>query len=140
MSNNAAQDSSKSNAAQKVVKPIRSWIAHDALTLKKIGSYKGRTPRSIAQKVATRNAKHVGDVIPIVIRETGTRKLYHFDGQKINLPEPKQVTRGDRLVTYTTTTKVKTIRDRPAEWTEYMQTFGIDDEVPINDTDSESTH
>ena len=141
MSTNAAQDPPTSNAAQKVIKPIKSWIAHDPVTLKKIGSFKGRTPRSIAQKIATRNAKMVDEIIPIVVRETGTRRLYHFDGQKIQLPEPKQVARGDRIVTYTTTTKVKTIRDRPKEWSDYMASAGITETAPVDDdsVDTDST-
>jgi len=121
---NAAQTQQDNAASAQIKKPgIRSWVAHDPVTLKKIGSFKGRTARGIAQKVATKQARQIGTPVQIIVREAGTRRLFHFIGEKIELAEHKEVVRAGRVITYKTVTKVKSDKKLPKEWDEYMETI-----------------
>ena len=111
--NSAAQSPPPPPPAINAASTKKTWIAHDPETMKKIGTYTGKTARTAALKAASRFA-NVDETIPIVLRETNTKILRHFDGTKVSLNPPKIVPVGDRKIVYKTKAAVKEVKGRQA--------------------------
>ena len=81
----------------------RTFMLHEPGTMKPLGKFVSNTPRSAAAKAASRGFKK------ILLRETGTKILREYEGGRVTLDPPKVVTRGERTVTFKTTSVVKSI-------------------------------
>jgi hypothetical protein len=81
-------------------KPKRTFMLHAADDMTALGRFISTDWRYAALKAASRGHTQ------ILLRQTGTREVRKFDGQKVEI-EPKQITRGGRTITYTHRPQVK---------------------------------
>jgi len=81
----------------------KTYMLHDPETMKSLGRFVSYTPRSAASKAASRGFKK------ILLRETGTKIVYEYLGDKVVLDPPKTVQRGERTVTFKTTSVVRSV-------------------------------
>lgn len=90
-------------AKPSVKKPKRTFMLHDATTMAALGRFVSTDYRYAALKAASRG--HT----TILLRQTGTREVREFSGEKVSIP-PKSIQRGGRTVTYNHQPKVKFLR------------------------------
>lgn len=88
------------NKAPKHKKPKRTFMLHAADDMTALGRFISTDWRYAALKAASRGHTN------ILLRQTGTREVRKFDGQKVAI-EAKQITRGGRTITYTHRPQVK---------------------------------
>jgi hypothetical protein len=88
------------NEAPKNKKPKRTFMLHAADDMTALGRFISTDWRYAALKAASRGHTN------ILLRQTGTREVRKFDGQKVAI-EAKQITRGGRTITYTHRPQVK---------------------------------
>lgn len=86
----------------KKVREKKTYMLHHPQTYVCLGKYVSTTPRLAALKAASR--KHTD----ILLRETNTKIMHHYEGGIKDLETPQVVKRGDQTVTYTTKPYVKT--------------------------------
>jgi len=99
-STNSAAGASRSLRPKKARK---TYMLHDAKTMKAIGRFSSTSPRSAAQKAASRGFEK------ILLRETGTRVIHEYEGAIVSIDPPKVVKRGDATVTFKKKSTVKAI-------------------------------
>lgn len=95
----AAQSAAPGTAP--VPRKKKTFMLHHPETYVCLGKYVSTTPRLAALKAASR--KHTD----ILLRETNTKILHHFEGGVKPLDQPQVVTRGTVTVTYTNKPFVK---------------------------------
>jgi len=81
-------------------KPKRTFMLHAADDMTALGRFISTDWRYAALKAASRGHTN------ILLRQTGTREVRKFDGQKVAI-DAKQITRGGRTITYTHRPQVK---------------------------------
>lgn len=97
-----AQAPPASGGVEKVRKQKRTYMLHNPETYACLGKYVSTTPRLAALKAASRG--HTD----ILLRETNTKIMHHYEGGIRSLDTPQVVQRGDQTVTYTNKPFVKT--------------------------------
>jgi hypothetical protein len=91
------------SSQKKQPKQKRTFMLHDPSSMVALGKFVSTDYRYAALKAASRGHTQIH------LRQTGTREVRVFDGQKAKI-EPKSITRGGRTVTYTHQPKVKFVR------------------------------
>lgn len=81
-------------------KPKRTFMLHSPVDMTALGRFISTDWRYAALKAASRGHTK------ILLRQTGTREVRRFDGQKVAI-EPKEITRGGRTIKYTHRPQVK---------------------------------
>ena len=79
-------------------------MLHDPRDLSSLGKYQSADFRYAALKVASRGHKH------ILLRKTNTKEIREFAGDVVALDTPKQIHRGDRVITYSKKPVVKFVK------------------------------
>lgn len=81
-------------------KPKRTFMLHSSDDMTALGRFISTDWRYAALKAASRGHTN------ILLRQTGTREVRKFDGQKVAI-DAKEITRGGRTITYTNRPQVK---------------------------------
>lgn len=81
-----------------------TFMLHDPSDMSSLGKYVSTDYRYAALKVASRGHKK------ILLRKTNTKEVRQFDGDVVTLDNPKQIHRGDRVITYNKKPTVKFVR------------------------------
>lgn len=102
-----AADAPAPSTATKAKKPKSTFMLHDPRDLSSLGKYQSADFRYAALKVASRGHKH------ILLRKTNTKEIREFTGDVVALDTPKQIHRGDRVITYSKKPVVKFVK----KWT-----------------------
>jgi len=84
-------------------KPKRTFMLHSAVDMTALGRFVSTDWRYAALKAASRGHKK------ILLRQTGTREVREFNGDRVEIP-PKEISRGGRTIVYTHRPQVKYIR------------------------------
>ena len=79
----------------------RNYMLHDATTMKPVGRFASTTSRGAAMKAASRG------YTTILLRETGTKKIHKYAGEKVELEKPREVNRDGKIITYKYASVVK---------------------------------
>ena len=100
----------------------RNYMLHDPKSMKPIGRFSSTTPRGAAMKASSRG--HTS----ILLRETGTKKIHKYTGEKVELEKPREVNRDGKIITYKYASIVK------ADGKPYIYEGHVDEttEVPEN--------
>jgi hypothetical protein len=69
--------------------------------MKPIGRFSSTTPRGAAMKATSRGHKN------ILLRETGTKKIHKYIGEKVLLETPREVNRNGKIIRYEHASNVK---------------------------------
>jgi hypothetical protein len=85
---------SSTSAAARAPKPKSTFMLHDARDLSSLGKYQSTDFRYAALKVASRGHKQ------ILLRRTNTKEIREYAGDVVTLDQPKEIHRGDRVITY----------------------------------------
>jgi hypothetical protein len=91
---------SEQQPVPKEKKPRRTFMLHSAEDMTALGRFISTDWRYAALKAASRGHKK------ILLRQTGTREVREFDGDRIEI-EPKEINRGGRVIKYTHRPQVK---------------------------------
>lgn len=75
-------------------KPKITFMLHDPKDMSSLGKYVSTDYRYAALKVASRGHKH------ILLRKTNSKEVREFTGDVVTLDTPKQISRGDRVISY----------------------------------------
>lgn len=94
------EDAQPPQSASTNKKPKRTFMLHAADDMTALGRFISTDWRYAALKAASRGHTN------ILLRQTGTREVRKFDGQKVPI-DAKQITRGGRTITYTHRPQVK---------------------------------
>jgi len=84
-------------------KPKRTFMLHSASDMTALGRFVSTDWRYAALKAASRGHTK------ILLRQTGTREVREFDGDRVEI-SPKEITRGGRTIVYTHRPQVKFAR------------------------------
>lgn len=85
-------------------KPKITFMLHDPKDMTSLGKYVSTDYRYAALKVASRGHKH------ILLRKTNSKEVREFTGDVVTLDTPKQINRGDRVISYYKKPTVKFVR------------------------------
>lgn len=91
-------------AAKRTRKPRIAFMLHDPEDMSSLGKYVSTDYRYAALKVASRGHKR------ILLRKTNTKEVREFQGDVVPLDTPKQISRGDRVISYNKKPVVKFVR------------------------------
>lgn len=91
-------------AAPKARRPRITFMLHDPADMASLGKYVSTDYRYAALKVASRGHKR------ILLRRTNSKEVREFEGDVVPLETPKQVHRGDRVISYNKKPTVKFVR------------------------------
>ena len=78
----------------------KNYMLHDPATMKQLGKFSSTSPRNAAMKAASRG--HT----TILLRETGTKKMFKYTGSKTEMSTPREVHRDGKVITYKYESKV----------------------------------
>lgn len=92
------------DAPQRTRKPRIAFMLHDPADMSSLGKYVSTDYRYAALKVASRGHKR------ILLRKTNTKEVREFEGDVVPLETPKQISRGDRVISYNKKPTVKFVR------------------------------
>ena len=101
--------------AQKAAREKFTFMLHNPTDMTSEGKYCSSDYRYAALKCASKG------VTDILLRKTNTKEIREFKGQIVDLPEPKQINRGDRVISYTRKPTVKFVRKWLYEGPEVQQ-------------------
>lgn len=87
-----------------VKKPKSTFMLHDPADMSSLGKYVSTDYRYAALKVASRGHKQ------ILLRKTNTKEVREFAGDVVTLDTPKEISRGDRTISYHKKPTVKFVR------------------------------
>ena len=104
MSGPASPASPRAPKAPKARKEKCTFMLHDPNDLSSLGKYQSTDFRYAALKVASRGHKS------ILLRKTNTKEVREFEGDVVPLDTPKQISRGDRVISYNKKPTVKFVR------------------------------
>jgi hypothetical protein len=107
--------------APKAAKPKSTFMLHDPQTMASLGKYQSTDFRYAALKVASRGYQN------ILLRKTNTKEIREFTGAVVNLENPKEIQRGNRVIRYTKKPEVKFVR-------KWMYKGPIDDDDVATET------
>lgn len=99
-------------------KPKFTFMLHDPNNMSSLGKYVATDYRYAALKAATRGHTK------IMLRKTNSKTVHEFNGQVVTLDTPKQISRGDRTISYNKKPKVERVR-----------VFDFDGALPEDETD-----
>lgn len=85
-------------------KPKVTFMLHDPADMASLGKYVSTDYRYAALKVASRGHKR------ILLRKTNTKEVREFVGDVTALDTPKEIHRGDRVISYNKKPTVKFVR------------------------------
>lgn len=85
-------------------KPKITFMLHDPKDMSSLGKYVSTDYRYAALKVASRGHKK------ILLRKTNNKEVREFAGDVVPLEIPKQINRGDRVISYNKKPTVKYVR------------------------------
>lgn len=102
-------------------RPKSTFMLHDPKDLSSLGKYQSTDFRYAALKVASRGHKQ------ILLRKTNTKEIREFAGDVVALDQPKEIHRGDRVITYSKKPVVKFVK----KWV-YQGAIDDDTELPAN--------
>jgi hypothetical protein len=85
----------------KAPRPKKNYMLHDPSSMKPIGRFSSPTPRGAAMKAASRGHTN------ILLRETGTKMIHKYTGQKVTLEKPREVNRNGKIIRYEHASVVK---------------------------------
>lgn len=85
-------------------KPKSTFMLHDPSDLSSLGKYQSTDFRYAALKVASRGYKQ------ILLRKTNTKEIREFKGDILQLDQPKEIHRGDRVIKYSKKPVVKFVK------------------------------
>ncbi len=97
-------------------KPKRTFMLHSHVDMSALGRFVSTDWRYAALKAASRGHTK------ILLRQTGTREVREFNGDKVAIA-PKTITRGGRTIVYTHRPQVKYVR-------KFMYDGAIDESAP----------
>jgi len=89
--------------------------------MKPTGRFSSTTPRGAAMKAASRG--HT----TILLRETGTKKIHKYTGEKVELKNPREVNRDGKIIQYKHASQVK------ADGKPYIYNGTVDDSANVPD-------
>jgi LysM repeat protein len=107
-----------SGGVEKKVSSKSTYMLHDPKTMKQLGRFVSTTPRSAAQKAASRGFTEIH------LRKTGQKKVNVFEGKVVELDTPKVVQRGESTVTFKKKSVVKSLRT-------YIMNADVDDDANV---------
>lgn len=87
-----------------VRKPKVTFMLHDPSDMSSLGKYVSTDYRYAALKVASRGHKR------ILLRKTNTKEVREFTGDVVPLDTPKEIHRGDRVISYNKKPVVRFVR------------------------------
>lgn len=90
--------------ATRIKKPKITFMLHDPADMSSLGKYVSTDYRYAALKVASRGHKR------ILLRKTNSKEVREFAGDVVPLETPKQISRGDRVISYNKKPTVKYVR------------------------------
>lgn len=90
--------------AARTRKPRIAFMLHDPEDMSSLGKYVSTDYRYAALKVASRGHKR------ILLRKTNTKEVREFAGDVVPLDKPKEISRGDRVISYNKKPTVKFVR------------------------------
>lgn len=85
-------------------KPKITFMLHEPANMSSLGKYVSTDYRYAALKVASRGHKQ------ILLRKTNSKEVREFAGDVVTLDTPKQISRGDRVISYNKKPTVKFVR------------------------------
>lgn len=85
-------------------RPKITFMLHDPKDMTSLGKYVSTDYRYAALKVASRGHTH------ILLRKTNSKEVREFTGDVVTLDTPKQISRGDRVISYYKKPTVKFVR------------------------------
>ena len=91
-------------AAPSAKKPKITFMLHDPADMSSLGKYVSTDYRYAALKVASRGHRQ------ILLRKTNTKEVREFAGDVVTLDTPKQISRGDRVISYFKKPTVKFVK------------------------------
>lgn len=94
-----------------------TFMLHDPVDMSSLGKYVSTDYRYAALKVASRGHKK------ILLRKTNTKEVRQFDGDVVTLDTPKEIHRGDRVITYNKKPTVKCVG-------KFIYNGPVDDDAP----------
>lgn len=94
-----AQESKRRNVKSKV-----TFMLHDPEDMSSMGKYQSTDYRYAALKAASKGWEK------ILLRKTNSKEVREFSGTNLPLDTPKEINRGDRVITYTKKPAVKFLR------------------------------
>jgi hypothetical protein len=112
-----SNDNGNDQATQTKRKYKRTFMLHSVTDMTALGRFISTDWRYAALKAASRGHTK------ILLRQTGTREVREFDGNRIAI-DPKEITRGGRTITYTHRPQVKFNK-------KYMYSGAIDETAPV---------
>lgn len=104
-------------APTRAKKPKITFMLHDPNDMSSLGKYVSTDYRYAALKVASRGHKR------ILLRKTNSKEVREFVGDVVPLETPKQIHRGDRVISYN---KKPTVR--------YVRKFVFNGTLPADET------
>lgn len=107
--------------AQPNKRPKITFMLHDPRDMSSLGKYVSTDYRYAALKVASRGHKK------ILLRKTNSKEVREFDGDVVPLETPKQISRGDRVISYNKKPTVKYVR-------KFVYTGALPEEEPAETT------
>lgn len=113
--------SPKASTKATTKKPKATFMLHDPKDMSSLGKYSSTDFRYAALKVASRGYKH------ILLRKTNTKEIREFTGDIVNLDKPKEIHRGDRVITYSKKPVVKFVK----KWTYQGSLEDMGEESPV---------
>jgi len=105
----------------KKTKGKRHYMLHHPVSMKAIGRFTSTSPRGAAMKAANRG--HT----TILLRETGTKKINKYIGEKVELKFPREVNRDGKIIQYKHASQVK------ADGNPYIYNGKVDDSEDVPD-------
>lgn len=96
-----------SNGAEKVKKPVRTFMLHKPDTLEQIGKFSSTDYRYAALKAATRGHTDIW------LRETNTKIIYVYTGRRVDLENPQEIRRGNQVIVFKSKPEVKFVKKQP---------------------------
>lgn len=101
---NAAPASPSAPKKAPVRKPKVTFMLHDPADMSSLGKYVSTDYRYAALKVASRGHNR------ILLRKTNTKEVREFTGDVVPLDTPKEIHRGDRVISYNKKPVVRFVR------------------------------
>lgn len=113
----AVPDAATTTTTAKTKKPKITFMLHDPADMSSLGKYVSTDYRYAALKVASRGHTR------ILLRKTNSKEVREFTGAVVPLETPKEIHRGDRVISYNKKPTVK-----------YIRKFVFDGSLPDDET------